>query len=72
LTEVATALGLEAEAVLDVEPELLDLVSHVAHGPSRPGAPLTCFLVGLAVGRGAHAQAVIGQVDALTAPYSQG
>lgn len=27
---------------------LLRLISDVAHGPSRPGAPLTAFLVGLA------------------------
>ncbi len=46
-------------AELDIDPELLDgltdellaLVRDVAHGPSRPGAPLTAFLVGLAAGR---------------------
>ncbi|MHB1065444.1 MAG: DUF6457 domain-containing protein [Georgenia sp.] len=30
---------------------LLALISDVAHGPSRPGAPLTAFLVGLAAAR---------------------
>jgi hypothetical protein len=32
---------------------LLDLARDVAHGVVRPAAPLTAFLLGLAVGRGA-------------------
>ncbi|MGI8331938.1 DUF6457 domain-containing protein [Actinomadura scrupuli] len=32
---------------------VLDLARDVAHGVARPGAPLTAFLLGLAVGRGA-------------------
>lgn len=32
---------------------LLDLTKDVAHGVARPAAPLTAFIVGLAVGRGA-------------------
>jgi hypothetical protein len=32
---------------------LLDLARDAAHQIDRPAAPLTCFLVGLAVGRGA-------------------
>lgn len=35
-------------AVVDV---VLDLTSDVAHGVSRPAAPVTAFLVGLAAGR---------------------
>ena len=30
---------------------VLDLTSDVAHGVSRPGAPVTAFLVGVAAGR---------------------
>jgi Domain of unknown function (DUF6457) len=32
---------------------VLDLTSDVAHGVSRPGAPVTAFLIGLAAGRAA-------------------
>jgi hypothetical protein len=32
---------------------VLDLARDVAHGVARPGAPLTAYLLGLAVGRGA-------------------
>jgi hypothetical protein len=32
---------------------VLDLARDVAHGVVRPAAPLTAFLLGLAVGRGA-------------------
>ncbi|KAE8762615.1 DUF6457 domain-containing protein [Georgenia thermotolerans] len=39
-------------AVLDANSAaLLALISDVAHGPSRPGAPVTAFLVGLAAAR---------------------
>lgn len=45
-----TALGLDDVAV-DVG-TVLDLARDAAHGVARPAAPLTTFLVGLAVGRG--------------------
>ncbi|GAA4067823.1 MULTISPECIES: DUF6457 domain-containing protein [Actinomadura] len=35
---------------------VLDLARDVAHGVARPGAPLTTFLLGLAVGRGTPAR----------------
>lgn len=62
LGQVADALGLEPSVVLEHEEALLGLVAAVAHGPSRPGAPLTAFLVGVAVGRGAAASEAIGRV----------
>lgn len=46
----------ELAAALDVEPveptALLDLTRDVAHGVARPAAPLSCYLIGVAVGRG--------------------
>jgi hypothetical protein len=52
ITAVARELGLEealdSAATTDL---VLDLTSDVAHGVSRPGAPVTAFLVGVAVGR---------------------
>jgi len=49
---VSQELGLEGAvdnaAMVDM---VLDLTSDVAHGVSRPGAPVTAFLVGVAAGR---------------------
>lgn len=50
LREVCAELGVDA-SVLDANTvALLALIKEVAHGPSRPGAPMTAFLVGLAAG----------------------
>ena len=56
LTDWVTAVGrelgledaLEGAGLVDT---VLDLTSDVAHGVSRPGAPVTSFLVGVAAGR---------------------
>lgn len=48
-TTVTRALGLDP-ADLDRE-MILDLARDVAHAVTRPAAPLTAFLVGLAAGR---------------------
>ena len=42
---------------------LLDLARDAAHGVERPAAPLTTFLVGVAVGRG---QSVTGATTSAT------
>ena len=51
---VVAELGLEGAVgggeLIDV---VLDLTSDVAHGVSRPAAPVTAFLVGVAAGRAA-------------------
>ena len=41
---------------------VLDLARDVAHGVARPAAPLTAYLVGVAVGRGADPAAAIDAV----------
>jgi hypothetical protein len=38
---------------------VLDLTADVAHGVSRPAAPVTAFLVGLAAGRAADPGAAV-------------
>ncbi|MEG9226344.1 DUF6457 domain-containing protein [Aeromicrobium sp. Sec7.5] len=48
--DVGRELGLDLE--VDVE-AVLDLAGDAAHAVVRPAAPLTTFLVGVAVGRGA-------------------
>jgi hypothetical protein len=44
---------------------VLDLARDVAHGVARPAAPLTAYLVGVAVGRGADPAAAAATVTAL-------
>ncbi|MGQ4267667.1 DUF6457 domain-containing protein [Nocardiopsis changdeensis] len=57
--EVRVALGLpETEAMdrKDVD-RVLDLAKDAAHSVARPAAPLTAYLLGIAVGRGADPEA---------------
>ena len=52
VTAVGRELGLEdALEGVGLVDTVLDLTSDVAHGVSRPGAPVTAFLVGVAAGR---------------------
>lgn len=48
--EAATALGITGAVDVQV---LLDLARDVAHSVARPAAPVTAYLLGLAVGAGA-------------------
>ncbi len=52
LTAVTQELGLEnaveSGGTVDM---VLDMTADVAHGVSRPGAPVTAFLLGIAAGR---------------------
>lgn len=52
LEKVCAELDVDPEIVHNVVPHLLALTSDVAHGPSRPAAPMTTFLLGLAAARG--------------------
>ena len=45
--------------------DLLDLTREVAHGVERIAGPLTTFLVGIAVGRGAHVAVAVESALAL-------
>jgi Domain of unknown function (DUF6457) len=45
--------------------DVLDLARDVAHGVSRPAAPLTCLLVGLAARDAAELDGVIERVRQL-------
>jgi hypothetical protein len=44
---------------------VLDLARDVAHGVVRPGAPVTAYLLGLAVGRGADPSDVADRLSDL-------
>jgi hypothetical protein len=53
---------------------VLDLARDVAHGVVRPAAPLTAFLLGVAVGRGADpraAGATLTRLIPVTDPHSK-
>ena len=60
---VCADLGLDASAA-DLR-AVLDLTRDVAHGVARPAAPLTAYLVGVAVGRGLTLSDAAGRVSAL-------
>ncbi|MDO5034951.1 MAG: DUF6457 domain-containing protein [Actinomycetaceae bacterium] len=51
LERAAAVLEVDAQVVLDREADLLKLASYTARNTSRPGTPLTAFLVGLAAGK---------------------
>jgi hypothetical protein len=44
---------------------VLDLARDVAHNVVRPGAPVTAYLMGLAVGRGADPAEVAARLSSL-------
>jgi hypothetical protein len=74
VTAVGRLLGVEGlideDGLVDV---VLDLTADVAHGVSRPAAPVTAFLVGLAMGRADDPAAAlrehIAAVSALAATW---
>ena len=63
LETACAELGLDP-AVLDRD-LVLDLTKDVAHGVARPAAPLTAYLLGIAVGRGGDARELAGRLGAL-------
>jgi Domain of unknown function (DUF6457) len=65
--QVTAALGIAEAAPSALMSQVLDLTRDVAHGVSRPAAPLTAFLVGVAVGAGSDPQEATRAVTALLA-----
>ncbi|GAA1846915.1 hypothetical protein GCM10009836_28100 [Pseudonocardia ailaonensis] len=55
ITAVSRELGIDesGDRIVDT---VLDLTSDVAHGVSRPAAPVTAFLIGMAAGRAEEPQ----------------
>jgi hypothetical protein len=50
---------------------VLDLTRDVAHGVARPAAPLTAYLLGVAVGRGQALPGAAARVSALAAAWDE-
>jgi hypothetical protein len=67
---VCAGLGLETldPGAADTK-AVLDLARDVAHGVARPAAPLTAYLVGVAVGRGLALPDAAARVQALAAGW---
>jgi hypothetical protein len=67
---VCLELGLERG---DLDRDLvLNLARDVAHGVARPAAPLTAYLLGLAVGRGALPAEAAAKIAGLAEGYDRG
>lgn len=73
LRAVAKELGVDPQLVRELVGDVLDLTAAVAHnGPSRPAAPTTAFLIGLAAGADASAddiRALMARTTALLDSY---
>jgi hypothetical protein len=62
-------LGIEV-ALVDIR-RILDVARVAAHQVERPAAPLTAYLLGLAVGSGQPADQAAAQLAALAKGWSQ-
>ncbi|WBC00470.1 MULTISPECIES: DUF6457 domain-containing protein [unclassified Solwaraspora] len=70
VASAAAELGLDPGEV--PVPVVLDLARDVAHNVLRPGAPVTAYLLGLAVGRGADPVEAGARLAALARAYGDG
>ncbi|MEU1687367.1 DUF6457 domain-containing protein [Micromonospora sp. NPDC005707] len=67
VTAACAELGLDPAEV--PVPTVLDLAKDVAHQVLRPGAPVTAYLLGVAVGRGADPAAAAARLSALAGTW---
>jgi hypothetical protein len=66
IAQASTALDVPSDSLsTELRNELLDLTRDVAHGVARIAGPLTCYLVGVAVGRGADPAAALAALTAV-------
>jgi hypothetical protein len=68
VADVTAALGISALSPAERQ-ALLDSARQVAHGVYRPAAPVTAYLVGVAVGRGTQPQAAVATISRLVAQW---
>ncbi|MFG2056270.1 DUF6457 domain-containing protein [Micromonospora sp. NPDC048930] len=67
VTAACAELGLDPAEVS--VPVVLDLAKDVAHQVLRPGAPVTAYLLGVAVGRGADLAATAARLGELAGTW---
>ncbi|MEU7926078.1 DUF6457 domain-containing protein [Micromonospora sp. NPDC049801] len=70
VTAACAEVGLDPAEV--PVPAVLDLARDVAHQVVRPGAPVSAYLLGLAVGRGADPADAAARLSALAADWPVG
>jgi hypothetical protein len=71
LDDWATAVAMELGLTATIDRSLvLDLARDVAHGVARPAAPLTTYLVGVAVGAGADPRDAARRIADLAAGWN--
>jgi hypothetical protein len=63
--QVTQVLDVTSLAPPELLPQVLDLTRDAAHAVSRPAAPLTAFLLGVAVGSGADPEAARNRIAGL-------
>jgi hypothetical protein len=63
--QVTHALEITSLAPPELMSQVLDLTRDVAHGVSRPAAPLAAFLLGVAVGSGADPEVARSRIAGL-------
>jgi Domain of unknown function (DUF6457) len=66
---VCEAVGL-SPLTKDEQRIVLDLARDVAHGVLRPAAPVSAYLLGLAVGRGAQLATVAERIGVLARDWT--
>ena len=66
INAVSTELNLPADVNIDV---ILDVARVAAHGVERPAAPVTTFLLGLAVAGGMDVNEAAAKIQALAATW---
>lgn len=64
LAEVNDELDLDPALIAEHKDSLLHLIGVIAHGPSRPGAPLSAFLIGYAAASGSDVEELVAAVEA--------
>ncbi|MEH0984887.1 DUF6457 domain-containing protein [Micromonospora sp. CPCC 205556] len=67
VTAACAELGLDPADV--PVPTVLELAKDVAHQVLRPGAPVTAYLLGVAVGRGADPAETAARLSALAGTW---
>ncbi len=74
LQEVITALDLDESAPSLSESDLqaiLDVARHAAHEVERPAAPVTTYLMGMAVARGGDLKEISNTIESLAKSWAE-
>lgn len=67
LDTVCAELGVDRALLAEVSGPMLDLITKVARGASRPGAPMSAFVLGLATQAGDDADQIKERIARISA-----